>query len=402
MKSVSLTRREALLSLSALGAAAFVPAFVYAETGVAADSAGSTASAEFKGEILERIMINPTQPNAYQGWPTVALLPNGDLLAVVSGGREAHVCPFGRVDLFRSSDGGKTWSEGQTILDHPADDRDAGICVTARGTILVTSFTSFAYEEWLLKPERQRRANGKGTWNDERYERWAKAHEPFLTKEAQKAELGCWMIRSEDGGKTWSERYSSIVNSPHGPIQLKDGRLLYPGKVLWDGRKIGICESKDDGKTWSWLADLEPIPGENPVTEYFELHGVEANSGRIVVQIRSHAKTSNQETLQCESEDGGKTWTQIHKIGVWGIPSHLTKLADGRLLMTNGYRREPYGNQARISSDEGRTWSAPFVISQCAPCDLGYPSSVQLADGTIVSVWYEAGNLKCARWKIAG
>ena len=42
-----------------------------------------------------------------------------------------------------------------------------------------------------------------------------------------------WMIRSPDGGVTWSARYDCLVNSPHGPIQLSDGRLLYAGKSLW-------------------------------------------------------------------------------------------------------------------------------------------------------------------------
>ncbi|MBQ2822525.1 MAG: exo-alpha-sialidase [Thermoguttaceae bacterium] len=352
-----------------------------------------------KAKILENVMINPVRPNQYQGWPTIAKLPNGDLAVVVSGGREQHVCPFGRVLFFRSSDGGKTWSKGETILDHPADDRDAGICVTAKGTILVTTFTSFAYLP-ALENERKLRAAGKGTWSEERFARWSEAHKPFETPEARKKELGCWMIRSEDGGKTWSERYASIVNSPHGPIQLKDGRLLYPGIKLWENpRSVGIAESLDDGKTWHWVTELEAAEGET-LSRYHELHGVETDSGRIVIQVRSHAPTSNQETLQTESEDGGRTWSRVHKIGVWGIPSHLMKLSDGRLLMTYGYRREPFGNLARISRDDGRTWSDPFRLSQCPPCDLGYPATVQCEDGKLVSVWYEAGNLKSAIWEI--
>ena len=72
------------------------------------------------------------------------------------------------------------------------------------------------------------------------------------------------MIRSTDGGVTWSSRYASIVNSPHGPIQLSDGRLLYAGKVLWTGDKeVGVCESKDDGKTWRWLADIPTREGDD-------------------------------------------------------------------------------------------------------------------------------------------
>ncbi len=383
-----MSRREALLKSGVWGGAILCGLRLQAQD-----------KPELRAKILENVMINPVRQNCYQGWPTIAKLPNGDLAAVVSGGREQHVCPFGRVVLFRSKDGGKTWSDGETILDYPADDRDAGICVTAKGTILVTSFTSFAYLPALEK-ERKLRASGAGTWDDARFDRWNEAHRPFETLDARKKELGCWMIRSEDGGKTWSERYSSIVNSPHGPILLKDGRLLYPGITLWDTpRAVGAAESADDGKTWRWLAEFEPAEGES-LERYHELHGVEAESGRIVVQIRSHAPTSDQETLQTESDDGGRTWSRVHKIGVWGIPSHLTKLSDGRLLMTYGYRREPFGILARVSLDEGRVWSEPFRLNACPPCDLGYPATVQRGDGKLVSVWYEAGNLKAAIWEI--
>jgi hypothetical protein len=94
---------------------------------------------------------------------------------------------------------------------------------------------------------------------------------------------------------------------------------------------------------------------------------------------------------------------------VWGLPSHLLRLKDGRLLMTYGYRRQPFGNQARISEDHGRTWSPPLVISSDgASGDLGYPSTVQLQNGTLLTVWYELRTgspravLRQARWAIAG
>ncbi|MDO4569139.1 MAG: sialidase family protein [Planctomycetia bacterium] len=388
--STTWTRRDLLKRSACLG---FLPLFA------PLSAAEGDKSSKIDGRILENVLIRANSPQGYQGWPTVAKLPNGDLAVVVSAGREGHVCPFGRVDFFRSSDGGKTWSEGKTILNHPADDRDAGICVTSKGTILVTTFTSFAYLP-ALEQERKRRAQGKGTWSDERFQRWEEAHRPFETLEKRKEELGCWMIRSEDGGKTWSERYRSLVNSPHGPIQLRDGRLLYPGIKLWENpRTVGIAHSLDDGKTWSWLADLQPVDGEN-INQYHELHGVETESGRLVVHVRSHAPSSNGETLQTESDDGGKTWTRIHRIGVWGLPSHLLKLSDGRLLMTYGHRRDPFGNLARISTNEGRSWSEEFRLNHCPPCDLGYPSTIQRDDGTLVSVWYEAGSVKAAIWQL--
>ena len=125
-----------------------------------------------------------------------------------------------------------------------------------------------------------------------------------------------------------------------------------------------------------------------------------------IVQIRNHNALHARETLQCESTDGGRTWTKPASIGVWGLPSHLLNLHDGRVVMTYGYRRAPYGNQARLSED-GRRWSEPLTISDDgASGDLGYPSTAQLSDGTMVSIWYELlrnsskAVLRQARWKL--
>ena len=76
--------------------------------------------------------------------------------------------------------------------------------------------------------------------------------------------------------------------------------------------------------------------------------------------------------------------------------------------MTYGHRRSPFGNQARLSSDQGRSWSGPMTISADGAGDLGYPSTVELADGSLVTVWYEKMQgsshavLRQARWTIEG
>jgi sialidase-1 len=69
---------------------------------------GRAQAAPPKIELLETKVISH-QAELYHGWPTVARRRNGQLLLVYSGGREGHICPFGRVEMMRSDDEGQTW-----------------------------------------------------------------------------------------------------------------------------------------------------------------------------------------------------------------------------------------------------------------------------------------------------
>ncbi len=89
------------------------------------------AQAPVKAEVVERKIIS-WKPPLYHGWPTLARRADGELLLAFSGGRETHVCPFGRLEWMRSKDSGKTWSWPQVLYDGPIDDRDAGVLETSR------------------------------------------------------------------------------------------------------------------------------------------------------------------------------------------------------------------------------------------------------------------------------
>lgn len=395
--SGELTRREALQTAGAIAAAVFAG-------GSAARAAVRRSGA---AAHVEELRVISQQSSYYHGWPTLARRKDGELLLVCSGGREGHVCPFGRVELMRSRDGGQTWTFPQVLIDGPIDDRDAGVVETPNGTILVTTFTSLAYEPMLAKAEAAAQDQGSGAWPAERLARWQAARDRVSTDDRQRA-LGVLMIRSTDGGVSWSAPYDCLVDSPHGPAALSDGRMLYAGKDLWrEGHRVGVCESDDDGQSWRWLAEIPTREGDTH-DNYHELHLVEASDGRIICHIRNHNAANNRETLQTESRDGGRTWSTPKAIGVWGLPSHLLRLRDGRLLMSYGYRRAPLGNQARVSEDCGHSWSEPLLLSEDGHSgDLGYPSTVQLDDDTLVTVWYELlkdsprAVLRQCRWKLA-
>ena len=369
----------------------------------------ATALSAQTAHVLETKTITPAE-EPYAGWSTVARRANGELWVTWSGGRDGHVCPMGQVRAMTSRDDGATWTYPRVLLDSPTDDRDSGVLETAKGTLLVTTFTSLAYEDHLAKSVMYMPVAGKSSamrpMPPEVVARW-QATQKRLTADERQAELGEWALRSTDGGLNFSARIATIVNSPHGPLQLKDGRILYIGKELWTkNQRIGAVESKDDGLSWNWLSEIPGRPGDDVERDYHELHAVESDDGRIVAQIRHQGKVDKNWTLQTESTDGGKTWT-IPRAITFGIPSQLLKLRDGRLLMTYGHRRLPFGNQARLSADHGRTWSEPMIVSGDGTVgDLGYPSTVELADGTLLTVWYEnmkgldRAVLRQAKWQL--
>jgi len=93
-----------------------------AATALAALPSGPSRAALASVEILETKVISQ-DGRFYNGWPTVCRRANGQLVVTCSGGREGHVCPFGRVEMMTSDDEGKSWSYAQQINGGRPDGR---------------------------------------------------------------------------------------------------------------------------------------------------------------------------------------------------------------------------------------------------------------------------------------
>jgi hypothetical protein len=80
----------------------------------------------------------------------------------------------------------------------------------------------------------------------------------------------------------------------------------------------------------------------------------------------------------------------------------LSRLKEGRLVLTYGYRRPPFGIRARISDDDGRTWTPEFVLrDDGGSWDLGYPRTLMRPDGLLVTVYYFNTGSKSERFVAA-
>ncbi|OGV70864.1 MAG: hypothetical protein A2283_14135 [Lentisphaerae bacterium RIFOXYA12_FULL_48_11] len=325
--------------------------------------------------VLQRVV----ESGRYLGWATLARIRTGELIVAFSGDRDAHVCPWGKTQIIRSLDQGKTWTLPQTITSTPLDDRDAGIIQTKTGALLVSWFTSLAFE---------------GAYFEAAVQRYAR-HGEKIPPEIRKQWLGNWIRRSEDNGRKWGEPVRTVSTAPHGPIQLRDGRLLYIGNGQWQNKAaVTVEQSGDDGRTWSVITTIEKPQGST--TSMCEPHLVELASGKLLAMFRYEPKDRSKCFLmQSESSDGGKTWSPVHSSGIWGYPPHLIQLRNGWVLVAYGYRMKPFGERACISRDEGRTWDLEnqIILAEAPGPDLGYPSSVQIEDGSILTVYYQAEKL---------
>ncbi|NLV39641.1 MAG: exo-alpha-sialidase [Candidatus Hydrogenedentes bacterium] len=326
------------------------------------------AAAAPRAEILDTKVIC-VQEGRYIGWPTVCRTRDGRLVAAFSGDRDQHVCPFGKSQIITSTDNGATWGAPVTVNNTPLDDRDTGIVETAQGTLVLTWFTSLAFER------------------DEKYAR----HAEKVTPELRRDGLGYWTRRSADGGVTWEDAVRMQGTSPHGSIALRDGRLLSVGKVGGGEMALVAESSVDDARSWQVIGTV-PIPAGEQQKHYHEPHVAELPDGALVAMFRYQPEDKEDHVMrQSESRDGGRTWTVTHSTGIWGYPPHLLPLKEGPLVVVYGRRKAPFSERACVSTDGGATWDTAHELTLCEAVnsDLGYPASVQLDNGTILTVYYQ-------------
>ena len=351
---------------------------------------------------VEHGIINRVQGSVfgYQAWGTVARDERGTLYYVASGFRVSHICPFGKTVMYISKNEGKTWSPPIVINDTYMDDRDVGIVYMGNGRMLISWFTHSAYEY-----------NNNEKWNT----RIKKDADPVsydavvgmlsgYNRLPEKDTLaGSYVRISEDYGMTWSETVYVPISAPHGPTLCKDGSLIYLGLELYDPDRIhcvkhrrksdGAClyRSRDGGYTWTLESKVKNAAWLSEKQWLDEPHVLELPNGNLLAAFRIEGEKPFTVGL-CLSEDGGKTWGEVYPTGISGSPPHLMMHSSGALICSFGRREAPCGERAIVSYDLGRTWDAEYVLCTAKnekDGDLGYPSTVELSDGSLLTAYYQ-------------
>lgn len=343
----------------------------------------------------------------YNAWPTLIALKNGDLLCGYSGFRALHVCPFGKVVISRSTDGGYTWSDPEIVLDTPLDDRDAGL-LEVDGIIYLNSFTNSRKIQQVYH-----------RWHNHTPEQIARtdAYLETITDAIEQKYLGSLLSKSTDGGKTFCDPVLIPVTNPHGLIKLKDGSMVLFGTGFGDFEKASFEYLPNQNGIFAMkinpdLTFEKPVlvvPPRTDGSSYCEPHAIDLGD-KILLGIR--VSDPNDENalsiLHAYSTDGGKTFSTPEETGFEGAPPHYFKDYKGRVVLSYSRRKAPYPTVVRFSLDNGKTFGEEVVVCENGlNDDLGYASTTQNANGEYVTVHYQTDEnnekhkaIKYTVWKL--
>ena len=90
-------------------------------------------------------------------------------------------------------------------------------------------------------------------------------------------------------------------------------------------------------------------------------------SGKLLVMSREE---EHGYIYQSTSIDGGYTWSPAQQLPFWDYPIHCIRLADGRMGIVYGRRKEPFGIRGAISEDEGRSGARRSSFAMICPMPI--------------------------------
>jgi hypothetical protein len=265
----------------------------------------------------------------YDGFPSVAYAPNGDLVAVARRATD-HMSHFGDIVQWRSTNGGATWSVEGTIFGGIAEDCD----------LRDTGLQRMANDELLLVLS-IRAVGGAGA----------------------SVPNGCRWATSRDNGASWSalhtlhDGFLGFARCSTRPCLVDDGSLLWCiyGNDIADRdptRWLKIYRSTDDAASWSHVSDIGSI---DDAAKFGEASIVQSpTTGALIALVRNDSACALHRVV---SLDGGTTWTALGSGQVLADACSSPKAAytgDGLLVATQ--RAASHVGYLVFSADDGATW----------------------------------------------
>jgi hypothetical protein len=342
-------------------------------------AAASVCAADYSGLHPQNVIVY-REPGRYGGWPANHGIWHWGNEIVV--GFEAGYFKYNAVThsidwdrpaehlLARSLDGGQTWKiEHPLSLRAPDGTKQANVPSERGGKAAVDcpGGINFTNPNFALTARFEDVNSGPSHFYYS-YDRGKTWHGPYRIPDF--------------GQKGIAARTDYLVNGKHDLMMF-----LTAAKSNGKEGRVICVRTQDGGKTWKLVSFVGPEPGPDDMA--IMPSSVRLSPKTILTAIRHPGWI-----VLYRSDDDGATWHFISKPATdtgrhHGNPPSLVKLSDGRLVITYGYRAEPFGIRARISSDEGKTWGKEIPLrTDGGTWDLGYTRTVQRPDGKMVTIYY--------------
>ena len=339
---------------------------------VSCDSSSASSESEAPSDVVVY-----REAGRFAGWPAnhgIWSWGNEILVGFESGyfrvtsGR-GHAIDYSRPEdhlLARSLDGGETWAiEHPASLQPPEGARIAGVPVRDGGKQPVDcpGGIPFTHPDFAMTVRMEDIHVGPSRfyYSTDRGKNW---EGPFKVPDF--------------GQKGIAARTDYLVNGP-------DDCMLFLTAAKSDGRegRVICVRTKDGGKTWDFVSFVTPEPEGRD-------HAIMPSTVRLSPTGLLSAVRYREWIETYQSDDNGLSWRVVNRPCPEGDnPASMIQLQDGRLAITYGVRRLPFGIRARLSNDSGQTWGEEIILrNDGGNWDLGYPRTVQRPDGKIVTVYY--------------
>lgn len=265
-----------------------------------------------------------------------------------------HLGRSGQITVLTSNNG-IDWYKNGVIKKANSDVRNPSVFIFPNGELLVSAYKYNVYTE-----------------------------DGFASPELPSGRRKPLLFSSKNDGKTWQEKYSTFVNvlakigrfSPHGQMFFHQGKLMMP---VYNQLGAFLLSSANKGKDWEIFSHIAKDVCEPSV--------VVMPNNELLAVLRACSR--HQGSLI--SHYINNKWTEPIDITKRSQkPANLLTLSTGQILLTYGDRKaEQQRILARLSSDNGQTWSQPVQISETFKnCDFGYPSTIELKKGHLLTVFY--------------
>jgi hypothetical protein len=310
-------------------------------------------------EIIHDVAVSPNLERRDAAsvcvYPASTVTRRGELLCVYRQGSAKH-SRDGTLLVQQSADAGRTWSAPVTVYDGMKGEHPESVHTGVIVESAAGDVLVFFTTVEARKPDVY-----------------------IFSEEGRALQQRMWLVTSPDGGRTWlAAREMDVPGLPPNryfgsrPLVVSDGSLLLPIEVTAaEGQQAMLVSRSEDGGR-SFSAALPIAWDASGRLGFGDGRLAELDDGSVVMLTWTYRHPSEESihVHRCLSSDGGRTWSAPEPTDLMCQIPAPQAWTGSQMLAAGTVRTPPEGIRLVASQDAGRTWDAARAIQLWDPREL--------------------------------